>query len=369
MTIELPQELIDEILAHLAGDSASLRACSLVCRAWVSSSRRPLFETCTLDDTTVLAFRDFLRAPQGCTFLQHIRNINAARSFWNPNDHAFDEVAADLRRLTGVRTLELALDVQTTVAASMDAYLTAGFVAAFPHVTRLECVFHGSRRPPAPLVAMLCLFPALQVLHIREVFGTLQDPPASAVPPRGLHSLQLSMPATGPILAWLHTFNHLPNVNSLELAQLKHTDVPVVHAALQQARGAIRHLNINLTYLLGAPSHLMFDLSLHPNLRTLSVYHYDTGDYDPTRFMVFIKTLAAPALELLSFELFPLLPRGIDWPALDAFLCSEIRFPRLRMVLFKCSCHLPREAPDMHDNLREVLPLLGAAGVLKMERL
>jgi hypothetical protein len=43
--------------------------------------------------------------------------------------------------------------------------------------------------------------------------------------------------------------------------------------------------------------------------------------------MVFIKTLTAPALEVLSLELVPLLLRGIDWPALDAFLCSVIRFP------------------------------------------
>jgi hypothetical protein len=112
---------------------------------------------------------------------------------------------------------------------------------------------------------------------------------------------------------------------------------------------------------------VIFDLSLHPNLRTLAVFHFDTEEFDPATFMVFIKTLTAPALEVLSLELVPLLPRGIDWPALDAFLCSEIRFPRLRMVLFKCTCRLTREAPDMHDNLREALPLLGSAGVLKME--
>jgi hypothetical protein len=111
----------------------------------------------------------------------------------------------------------------------------------------------------------------------------------------------------------------------------------------------------------------MFDLSLHPNLRTLSVFHFDTGDFDPAMFTVFIKTLTAPSLEVLSLQIVPLMPGGIEWPALDVFLCSAIRFPRLRMVLFKCSCHYTSGVPDMHDNLREVLPLLGAAGVLKME--
>jgi hypothetical protein len=108
-------------------------------------------------------------------------------------------------------------------------------------------------------------------------------------------------------------------------------------------------------------------LSLHPNVRTLAVFHFDTEEFDPATFMVFIKTLTAPALEVLSLELVLLLLRGIDWPALDAFLCSMIRFPRLRMVLFKCDCHYVRGIPDIHDGLREVLPLLGVAGVLKME--
>jgi hypothetical protein len=110
----------------------------------------------------------------------------------------------------------------------------------------------------------------------------------------------------------------------------------------------------------------MFDLSLHPNLRTLAVFHIDMGGFDPARFMVFIKTLTAPSLEVLSLDLVPLLRRGIDWPALDVFLCSAIRFPRLRMVLFKCSGICTPDVLDMHDNLPEVLPLLGAAGLLKM---
>ncbi|KAJ7901596.1 hypothetical protein B0H13DRAFT_2027650, partial [Mycena leptocephala] len=253
-----------------------------------------LFETCTLDGTTILAFRDFLRAPQVCTFLPHIRKIRARRSFRHPT---------------------------TTI----------------------------STRSPAPLVAMLSLFPALQVLHVREVS------------PRGLHSLQLCTRATDPILAWLHRFNHLPNIDSLELALLQHTHVPVVHAALQQARGAIQHLNIDLTSLLGAPSQLMFGLSLHPNLRTLAVFHVDMGDFDPAMFMVFIKTLIAPALEVLSLELVPLLRRGIDWRRWTCF-CARRSFSS------PCRGHLTRDVPhDMHDNLREVLPLLGAAGVLKME--
>ena len=42
-TPRLPQELLDEIMDHLAGDSISLRRCSTAARALVPSCRRHLF--------------------------------------------------------------------------------------------------------------------------------------------------------------------------------------------------------------------------------------------------------------------------------------------------------------------------------------
>ena len=41
----VPQELVDEVLDHLANDMATLRSCSLVTKAWIYSSRRHLFNT------------------------------------------------------------------------------------------------------------------------------------------------------------------------------------------------------------------------------------------------------------------------------------------------------------------------------------
>ena len=42
-TPRLPQELLDEIMDHLADDPTSLRRCSMVARTFVSSCRRHLF--------------------------------------------------------------------------------------------------------------------------------------------------------------------------------------------------------------------------------------------------------------------------------------------------------------------------------------
>lgn len=46
MTVQLPQELVDWIIDCLHEDSATLRSCSLVCRAWLHNSRmRPFLDS------------------------------------------------------------------------------------------------------------------------------------------------------------------------------------------------------------------------------------------------------------------------------------------------------------------------------------
>lgn len=41
----VPQEIVDEVVGHLATDSSTLESCSLVSKSWISSCRRHLFHT------------------------------------------------------------------------------------------------------------------------------------------------------------------------------------------------------------------------------------------------------------------------------------------------------------------------------------
>jgi hypothetical protein len=146
-------------------------------------------------------------------------------------------------------TLSIVISLNST-SASVDAFFRTGFVTAFPKVIRLilTCNFDG--RQPAPLVEMICLFPALQELRIHDMSGTSAHPPSSAVPPGGLHCLKLGGDSPGPILAWLNMFNHLPNVNSLTLHDpVTNSQLNTVRTALQRLGGSITHLDIALTWL------------------------------------------------------------------------------------------------------------------------
>jgi len=215
---------------------------------------------------------------------------------------------------------------------------------------------------------MICLFPALLELHIRQLFSSLVNPPVTAVPPRGLHRLVLSSKSVSPILAWLHAFNHLPNVDSVKLPLLRPHHVLDVRAALQQLGGALRHFDIAVQWspMAAVDAPTVFDFSLHPNLKTLVIRDRSWGGFDRNQLHLWMSTLAAPALERLVLTLdLTLYDRHCNWAALDAFLCSA-RFPALRNVVFKCGNHAGHSS-DNHEFLHEMLPLLEASGVVQTE--
>ncbi|KAJ7906288.1 hypothetical protein B0H13DRAFT_716833 [Mycena leptocephala] len=350
--IEFPQELIDEILDHLADDFRSLKTCSLVCRAWVPRSRSYLFETCTLVPNNVLFFHELLHFP-GCTFLPHIRSIEASRYYWSRYERYFDAIAADVCRLTNVYALEMMLSVVVN-SRNADTFFRAGFATAFPHVTRLilTCDLEGE---PAPLVDMICLFTALQELHIRHERSCTPlttKPSANAVPPRGLRILRLSVHFVDLILTWLLAFKQFLKVESLVLPLLQSQHASIVRATLRQLGGAVCDLEITLKELSVDPI-TVFDLSLHPNLKTLII----RGSSRVNNLIT--SSLVAPALESLSLDFNTSLYQGRHWETMDAFLISA-RFPRLHKVVFRC-----RNSDD--GNLYTALPLLRATGVLQIE--
>ncbi|KAJ6466889.1 hypothetical protein C8R45DRAFT_480095 [Mycena sanguinolenta] len=364
MPSRVPQELLDEILDNLAGDSRSLNACSLASSTMVARSRSHLFNMCHLSQRVLLAFRDLLRSPN-CTFIPHVHRIRAYRYSGGPEDHLFNEVAEDLRRLTNVRVLQVILNVVLD-ASNVDDYLLRGFFAAFPHTMRLvlHCGF-GTTSFPVPLMKTLCMFPALEELHLHDSSSwTVEDAPAGAIPPSKLRSVVLTMDTNGPILAWMHATGHLQKLNSVHLALVKLPHGPTVRVALQQLGKALRSLDIEVTFTPGdywAPSANVFDLALHPHLETLVIRdHSDTRTFDPNQMTRLITRLAAPSLERISLSLSSrqYQPR-MQWNPLDAFLCSP-QFPRLRTVALKCN-----RGYDGDKLFRRMLPLLQASGVVE----
>ncbi|KAJ6511668.1 hypothetical protein DFH09DRAFT_1333807 [Mycena vulgaris] len=367
----LPIELVEGVIDHLSGDKPSLKVFSLVCRSLVPRCRSHLFERCNLDPDKVLPFHDLMQAP-GCTFLTHVRTISTDRntSSTSTNDRYFDEIAPDLKRLINVRSLAMKLIIVGNTDNAHPVFPTV-YVTAFPNVTEffLTCHFNfASDVDPVSIIEMICMLPALECLIVRDLskFATPEST-VTVLPPPSLRILKLSAYSAGPILSWLHKCNHLPNVQSLSLPRLLLRDAPIVRAALQQLGSAVRHLDLIVAWFPETddvdPS-TVFDLSIHTNLKTLTIADRswtDPVEFDNRKLIPFVKKLASPTLETVSFELDLALYRALNWSTFDDFF-SPARFPHLRSVVFTRTTGYDRYF------LRTALPSLSASGMLRIER-
>ncbi|KAF7377637.1 hypothetical protein MSAN_00186500 [Mycena sanguinolenta] len=209
---------------------------------------------------------------------------------------------------------------------------------------------------------MLCLFPVLQVLQVRGIYGTLAEPQTCLAPPLGLHSLALGETSVGSVLRYMCRAGHLPILKSVVLPRVRSLDIPSVREALPHLGNTLRHLHIELSrsHPDSLDVHAMFDLSLLRNLRTLSIHDATTGhptQFNPSPMLTLICSLVAPALRSFSLDLDLQLYHNLDWATLEAFL-SPVRFPRLRKVVFQC-----RHSSDWVF-LCKALPLLNVSGLL-----
>ena len=69
--MNLPLELLDEILSYLPPSKESLRNCSLVARSWLHPSRKRLFEEVLIQDTDRQSWLDNI-SPTNTELLQHV---------------------------------------------------------------------------------------------------------------------------------------------------------------------------------------------------------------------------------------------------------------------------------------------------------
>ncbi|KAJ7768286.1 hypothetical protein B0H16DRAFT_312855 [Mycena metata] len=367
MSIQVPQELVDQIVDYLAHDPSSLKACSLVSRAWVLRTRPHLFRLCSLclNSENIIAFRDLLASPMDCTFLPHVRSITARRNPLDSVDHCFNEIVPELQRLTGVHALEMITAISPDV--DTDEIFRTGFIASFPRVTRLvlDCYFQGDTpQQPLPLIETICLFPALEELDIKDLSYRIATPGATAVPPQSLRNLLIRAPTTLPVLTWLLASDGLRSVDTLRLPQLISWNVPSMREALRQCQSLCQ---LDIFYRRNVPN-----LSMHPNLRSLVLRGLYPGFTHADDIIMFLSQLGTPKLERLTLVTQrAVLSRHWDLGPLDAFLASE-RFPHLASVTFAADPEDEHSQAHPEDEalLSKLLPLLRASScVLSVGRL
>jgi hypothetical protein len=170
----LPPELFDETLDHLWDDPATLRACSLTCRAWVPTTRLHLFRTVRLSsEATCIQFSELLHSNPVVARCVRKLTISAQYSGIGADNQAVEDdkwvnASAGIARSLGAQSRISTLALSRLRWSSLEQSTRDAFKELFHGVKTLllfEVRFHAS----GDVLEFLDAFPDLEELYFHAV--------------------------------------------------------------------------------------------------------------------------------------------------------------------------------------------------------
>ncbi len=288
LTVQIPQEIRDEIMGYLHDDRPALRICALVCRAWLPRARHYLFRAVTLDPSSRSC--NFVKLAQECPEIQPlVRNLElrgraaTSKAWWEgaqtrdipwpllPTLPGNVPHPVTLRRepdavevlswmrltfapahgggpallsLPNIHTLRLS---ETTLSAESSAF----FGEVFPGVHTLslnQCRVMSF----AGLTALFQAFPRLRTLRLLAV-EWLPHRPGGALPDttRGslanLITLDISQDIhVEPLVAWLLNVSAHETIRRLNCSIATRLSAAAIRTFLNASGSSLNHLSITL---------------------------------------------------------------------------------------------------------------------------
>ena len=240
MNSNLPQETIQAFIDHLHDDKASLKACSLVCKAWTDPPRLHLFATLTLKWPLQLPAFPFVR---------HLLLPMELR-LWKdaPN---WDEVAPLLVGFDRIVSMRIILFPGTLKATSAQTWLELG--KNFSRVQEVNMSFEWVPPSDGPSFAQfahaISVFPCLREL-------TLRGPIMLSAPPRlasettiraspHLDTLNLSVGNVGVVFEWLLSLVDRPALRHVHLHYFHDTEVASSHKFMRAYGNGLESLSLS----------------------------------------------------------------------------------------------------------------------------
>ena len=189
--MDLPQELLDQILRHLDQYSGDVRSFSLVSRSWLECSRRLRFADISINSYNIQKFLDSV-SPTNTALLAHVRSL--AYTIRHSTYRVYNAVYSledYLPSLTQLQTLALCnMKIEPTIPERLDLF------SAFQH-TLSSLSLKGGSITWHSFVSLVGYFPNLRNLEISGC--TVDDQPAPH-PPRPLQG-RLAIGSFSPLLS------------------------------------------------------------------------------------------------------------------------------------------------------------------------
>ncbi|EMD42170.1 hypothetical protein CERSUDRAFT_79767 [Gelatoporia subvermispora B] len=367
----IPPELSDYIVDFLYNDPASLRACSLTCRAWVPTARLHLLEKVTLLTPRMCASFDRLMeaSPNLGAYVQEFNVAKLTMTGMSAQDTAAALTMAEhvlpriFTHLSNVRSFSVScLDADVAIIISL---------AQHPSVSELileYCQFPSF----GDFVDLFHSFPQLRNLTMRGVTWRSKElgPRARPEPPR-LQSVELGKDMDMSTLTrWMVEESLHRDVESLSIACVTEDDVIAAEPFLEALGPALKNLEFHWFcsgMYVTLPS--SFTIESCTKLRTLSLHSPVTFDcYALPWITSLLSHIASNDIESIALEVRLLGDlNAINWEGIEELL-AEPKFKSLRTLLIKVLLWkgTTDDLAEVKSDIRARLSQLELKGIVRM---
>ncbi|KAJ7502513.1 hypothetical protein B0H11DRAFT_1907078 [Mycena galericulata] len=338
----LPPEVVDFIMDGNSNNKRALASCSLVCKAWLQSSRYHLFSEFDIyvGPNVGTSFLKLLHHPL-CTFIYCIRSISIY-----PGAPDQDGVAGlGEKTVTGLAKLKHVASLRIHNHRGLIPKSTLALLAStFNEVTTLRIT--NSFPSFNDAIEFVAQFPALKILDFYPycVDRTPITSPETTLPPN-LHSLKLHSPFS--YHSWFsERSEHFP---SLALTHVQPPDIDTAKEILTAFGSDLFHLYISFpSGSFQCSSAFSVAINFHSNARLSSLEIVGAQDED---LLPFVRNMRAPSLQILEWYLLEKFSRTvygptaltIPWAEVDSKVADRVAFKGLKELHFHFSKYFERK--------------------------
>ncbi|KAF8070132.1 hypothetical protein FPV67DRAFT_1668013 [Lyophyllum atratum] len=261
MVATLPTELIEAIVGHIPGhDTATLKACALVSRAFLPPSRSRWLSVVQLNSQNANSFHELLSSPL-CTIPSRIERLRFGHPSFRFSSTSVQKFPAILAAFSSIEIL------------SISSYFKESLPLPPPYSPHLKIIhleLIGIQfQTAAQAVSFVCSFPSLRTLQLVGVTwksSSVQIPPDIRLPPK-LDALRL-MGGCNEFLLWmlrLHDISttNLQLISSMTFDGVSAEETPAIENLINALAGSLRYLAI---YFKPKNSSSEIALCNHPSL-------------------------------------------------------------------------------------------------------
>ncbi|KAI4523751.1 hypothetical protein K525DRAFT_195668 [Schizophyllum commune Loenen D] len=362
----LPLELQLCILESLQDDKRAMAMCGLVCRTWVSPTRRALFEKITLLYHDRATFMDLLSSPHAA-FADHVEALSIVGDSTLTGSAKFHDVLAALSALSAIHTLQLAhIDVSTLDDASLSL-----FHSSFVHIDTLK-LDYVRLASPATLARFLAGFAGLRHLRLCASFAGISSRPLDVpLPSFRLESLTYTTQDYSDLcglMSWF-TLSDLSRLERLDIGPIPRTGLLDLAKLMRASDGGLRHLAIRMldTVTSGDIADCL-DFAAVPLLQSLQVFVSlpKFGQHRGSSALALLPCVGSrlSQLTLLVSASSPLELNRFDWGALNAALAGW-QYRALRDLHVDVACF--RDPQKIASTVRDRMGAFDQRGILRVE--